>query len=512
MDKPSMKTIKKRVSQISAIILLGIATQSGQAALVDLAEYQDWEAVASSISAEDVNAVQADGASALLWAAYYDAADTVELLLDAGADPNLANRYGMTPLIQASFNGNSEIISMLLDAGANTNTRTPEGGDALLNAAKSGAVTGVQALLAAGANINTRDGYLFQTPLMWAAASNQHEIVRILIENGADMDAISPELELRGVLHDDGHGDMPDGGLTALHHAARENALEAAEVLVSMGADPNIQDPQAITPLRVAMINANLDMARVLIEGGADVNDGSVVELFDIEFSRPMIARSETNHVNSSSIEDIMMLMLSKGLDIDSTPATPFPYPGTRRIGGRGTSGQTALYNAAIAPHLEYMALLLENGANPNSLNANGLYLPLSSALDVIPLRDVLDSSKPLEELEAAAELLLQHGADVNTPASDGTTVLHHAAARGQDEVVEYLIARGADLSIKDSSNRTALDVANGVPKVGKSENQRSTETPVYETTAGILRQAMDAQGLVIEAYMAPESEEAGEA
>jgi ankyrin repeat protein len=498
-----MKTIKNLVCRIFTISLLSITTHSVQAAVADLAEYQDWEALAERVSAEDVNTPQADGATALLWAAYYDAVDTVELLLDAGADPNLANRYGMTPLIQASFNGNSEIISMLLDAGANPNTRTPEGGDALLNAAKSGAIQGIQALLAAGANVNTRDGYLFQTPLMWAAASNQPEIVRILIENGADMDTSSAELELRGVLHDDGHGDMPNGGLTALHHAARENAIEAAEVLVSMGADPNIKDPQEITPLRVAMINANLDMARVLIEGGANVNDGSIVELFDIEFSQPMIHRSETNHVNISSIEDIMMLMLSKGLDIDSTPSTPFPYPGTRRIGGRGTSDQTALYNAAIAPHLEYMDLLLTNGANPNSLNANGMYLPLSSALDVIPLRDVLDSTKPIEELRAAAELLLQHDADINATAIDGTTVLHHAVALGKQPIVEFLIAQGADLSIKDKNNRTALDVANGVPPIVKGDD-KPAELPVYEKLVVLLTDTMNAQGVRIYDYVAP--------
>jgi ankyrin repeat protein len=499
-----MKKMKSLASHISVAILLSITAQSSHAALVDMAEYQDWEGVAASIASEDINAVQPDGVSALMWATYYDQTDIARMLLDAGANPNLANRYGMTPLIQAAFNGNDEIIAMLLAAGADPNARTLEGENAILNASKSGAAAGVLALIEAGADVNSRDGYLFQTPLMWAAASNQAEVARVLIEHGADMDARSAELDLRGVLVDDGHGDLPDGGLTALHHAARENSLEAAQVIVSMGANPSLTDPQEITPLRVAMINANLDMARVLIEGGANVNDGSIVELMDIELSKFLIGRSETNHVNQSSIEDIMQLMLTHGLDIDSTPATPFPYPGTRRIGGRGTIEQTALYNASIVPNIELMSMLLDNGANPNSLNRGGQYFPLSSALDVIPLRDVLDTVKPLEELTAAADLLFEHGADINAIASDGTTVLHHAAATGRDEVVEYLIAKGADLSVKDSSNRTALDVAKGVPKVWNGQGRRPAEPAVYDATAEILRAAMDAQGVAIEEYAAP--------
>ncbi len=503
-----MKKMKALATHISAAILLSITAQTSQAAIVDMAEYQDWDGVAASISSEDINVAQPDGVTALMWATYYDQTDIAEMLLGAGADPNMANRYGMTPLIQAAFNGNSRLIVRLLEAGADPNSRTLEGENAILNAAKSGAVEGVTALLQAGADVNSKDGYLFQTPLMWAAASNQAEVARVLIEHGADLNAFSAELDLQGVLVDDGHGDLPDGGLTALHHAARENSLETAQVLVNMGANPNLTDPQEITPLRVAVINANLDMARVLIEGGADVNDGSIVELIDIELSQFLIRRSETNHENQSSIEDIIQLMLAHGLDIDSTPATPFPYPGTRRIGGKGTIEQTALYNAAMAPNLEFMAMLLENGANPNSLNSGGQFFPLSSALDLIPLRDVLDSVKPLEELVPAAELLLEHGAEINATALDGTTVLHHAAAMGRDEIVEYLIAKGADLSIRDHSNRTALDVANGVPKVWNGQGRRP-EPPVYEATAEIIRAAMNAQGIAIEEYSAPAPDEA---
>ena len=272
-----MKTFKKIRTQLSASMLLIGLSQSGFASLVDMAEYQDWEGVQASISSEDINALQPDGMSALFWATYYDEADVVRLLLNAGADANAENRFGMTPVIQASMNGNGEIVSMLLDAGANPNARTLQGDTALMNAAKAGSVTGVQALIEAGAEIDARDSYLFQTPLMWAAAANNAEIVRILGENGADLNARSAELVFAGIRQGGVAGDFPNGGLTALHHASRENAIETVEVLLSLGADPNIPDPQGISPLRVAAANANLDLAKVLIEGGADLKDGSLV-------------------------------------------------------------------------------------------------------------------------------------------------------------------------------------------------------------------------------------------
>lgn len=102
---------------------------------------------------------------------------------------------------------------------------------------------------------------------------------------------------------------------------------------------------------------------------------------------------------------------------------------------------------------------------------------------------------------------LLEHGADVNAAASDGTTVLHHAASMGSEAVVEYLIANGADLSIRDSSNRTALDIANGVPEYKEGEDEPGEE-PVYEEIVTLLTEAMNAQGIAIEEYVPPASEE----
>jgi len=510
-----MKIIKQTITKISALVMLGLAVQTAQAALVDLAEYQDWDALQASISSEDVNAVQPDGMTALLWATYYDETNVVSLLLNAGATPNVSSRYGITPLIQAAMNGNSEMISLLIDAGADVNATTPEGDNALLNATRTGAAEGVQALIDAGANVNLRDTYLFQTPAMWAAAANQAQILRILIDNGADVNAVSAVLDFRGVVDSTTAGDFPDGGLTALHHAARENSIPAALVLIESGADLNIQDSQGISPLRYAIINANIDLAKILVEAGADINDGALVDLLDVETRDLTFLRAEKNYVNQNSPMQLVELLLEMDVDVNAYPEKAYPLPATGFRGGAGTAGRTALFNMAMTDNPEIMSLLLENGADPNSINRtgrNGSYLPLSAALTLVSGRGGnVEEDEDTSELRESVQVLLDNGANVNAIAADGTSVLHHAVAAGKQSIVEFLIAEGADLSLKDNSNRTALDVANGVSPVVEGDGEPA-ELPVYEEIETLLTDAMNAQGISIEAYMAPASEESGEA
>ena len=500
-------------------LILGL-TQSGYAALVDMAEYQDWNGVESSISTEDINATQPDGMSALFWAVYYEEADIVSLLLDAGADANVQNRYGLTPLIQSSITGNGEIISMLLDAGADANARTLQGDTALMNAAKAGSVQGVQALIEAGADVEARDGYSFQSPLMWAAAFNQAEIVRILAENGADVNARSAELIFSGIQQGGVQGDFPNGGLTSLHHAARENGVETVEVLLALGANPSAVDPQGISPLRVAATNENLDIAKILIEGGANLNDGSLVDIMEIPYKRFAFQHAASNYDNQTTVAELTLMMIEMGADLDAMSEIGIPVFSTGFVGEKGPEGESALFRAALGDRMEDVALLLENGANVNALSEEG-NTALGAVLNVYtgfrppdPTRDKR-IEPTFEEKIPMVDLMFEYGADVNTVVGTGGTILHQAAELGEDEIVAMLIAKGIDLSIKDDSNRTALDVASGVEPIDKPEDMNPLgypeETPIYETTIAILTEAMNEQGIAIEEYVAPPSVEGEE-
>ena len=131
----------------------------------------------------------------------------------------------------------------------------------------------------------------------------------------------------------------------------------------------------------------------------------------------------------------------------------------------------------------------------------------------------LLSSCATFEEKMPIVNALFAAGTDVNVSGENGS-ILHQTASQGNDEVLAFLIDKGIDLTLKDSSNRTALDVAGGVSPVGGEKpmfpGDSIPETPIYESSMAILTEAMNSQGVAIEEYMVPalgkddhESEEA---
>jgi len=145
----------------------------------------------------DVNADEADGTTALMWAArnpfgneHFPLSD---LLIRAGADVKAANRYGITALYLACQNGNAPLIDKLLQAGADANAASTEGETALMTAARTGVVEAVEVLLGHGAQIDARETWHGETALMWAVAEGHAEMARYLIAHGADVNAHSSQ-------------------------------------------------------------------------------------------------------------------------------------------------------------------------------------------------------------------------------------------------------------------------------------------------------------------------------
>ena len=137
----------------------------------------------------DANAAQADGMTALHWAATRGDARIASMLIYAGARVEATTRNGSyTPLHLASRNGRPTVIKALLAAGANANSVTSSGGATPLHfAAEQGNTDAIAALLGAGAKVNAKESAYGQTPLMWAAASNRGGAVELLVANGADI-------------------------------------------------------------------------------------------------------------------------------------------------------------------------------------------------------------------------------------------------------------------------------------------------------------------------------------
>lgn len=496
----------RALSLLAALALLSASVRAGE--LADLAELARWADVQALLAGgAEVDQPQADGSTALLWAAYHGDAEAAGALLAAGADPNATNRLGMTALAEAASNGAGEIVAVLLDAGANADVELPEGDTPLMLAARSGTIVGVEALLAHGADPDAVERFHGETALMWAAAENHPDVVTRLIEAGADIEAVSYEFGWKELKQAGVASYLPRGGLTALLHAARQNAVEAAQVLVDHGVDPNAQSPIGVSAMRIALANAHWDLAKLLLDAGADPNDGAIVEAAR---SRAYpLTRAATNRPNAIGSLEFMRALLEVGADPHTVPeqAISMQY---------WTIGEfrndAALFIAAREADVEMIELLAEYGATPDrSTNPDGA-TAFMAAFGFFPHQ--LGGGVPSPPREDAlaidiAQRILALGADVDIAKNDGMTALHVAAGQGRNELIEYLLARGARLDATDDANRTPLDVAMGVPGSKKpGPGMISVPPPVHEETAALLRERMAAAGIEIVPYTAPPDDE----
>ena len=473
--------------------------------LADMAERANWTAVRTLLaSGTDANAAQPDGTSALIWAAYHGHTDAARWLLEAGALVNATNRYGVSALAQAATSGDAPMLDLLLSAGADPNTAMREGDTALMLAARSGSVAGAQHLLAAGAAVDARDDWHGETALMWAAGENHVAVVRLLVEHGADLEARSTTFNWDHVKQTGVASQLPQGGLTALLHAARDDALETAAVLLEHGADPNVADPRGLSALRVAITNDNLDLAELLLDHRANPDDGALVEAVKLR-TLPWVraAKSRTDRLDAFAMVE---LLLARGADIHRVPES-------RMVKQHWVDGdhpnEPPLFLAAMAADLELMALLAERGAAAErSTSSKGASI-LMAAVGLTPHvgPGSRETARPIETASAAGNAALALGADVDSARNDGMTALHMAAEKGNDDLVRYLLGHGARLDIKDKSRRLPIDVAKGVARIPMAEDgpmPPGAPPAVHDSTVALLRAAMAAAGVAEESYVAP--------
>src|SRR5689334_11909055 len=207
---------------------------------------------------EDVNRRKADGSTPLQWAVYNGDVAEATRLVRAGADVSLANNYGATPMSLAAEVGNTDMLKLLLEAGANVDSPNPDGQTALLAVARTGNVAAAKLLLDHGATIDAKEKFGGQTALMWASARRHPEMMQLLISKGADVNAISTDRDYQRHVTAEGRPKSLDsGGFTPLLYAARENCGACVDVLLKNNADINLPDPDGVSPLLLAIMNAN---------------------------------------------------------------------------------------------------------------------------------------------------------------------------------------------------------------------------------------------------------------
>ena len=448
----------------------------------------------------DVNAREADGTTALHWAARADDLETVQLLLRAGANADVTNRNRVTPLSLAAINGNAAIVEALLNAGADPNAPLSQGQTALMTAARTGNPDAVKALVAHGADVNAREDIFGETALVWAATENHAEAIKVLVQHGADVNVRSDALKFPREEFGDGKSGrltvLPKGRWTPLMYAARQNAMAAVGALAEVGADLNLTDLDGTTALVIAVINAHYDTARLLAEKGANPDIGDVTGMtplyaaVDLNTFGDTPGRPTPRASGKLDAVDIVKVLLAHG----ANPNARLKAPILLRVHDRGDAslgeGATPLMRAAKKSDVGIMRPLLEKGADPklkswNQSDALMFAAGLSGGGRFASFEE--KQATEAEQVEAV-KLCLDHGAEINATNDAGQTPLHFAVTTREDSLVKFLLEQGAKVDAKDRQGRTPLDLAMGIGGRGRGAGP----APVRESTAALLRQFMN--------------------
>ena len=440
---------------IPLLLTAGLAEAAAPgAALVDAMARQDKQTVRRLINQGlDVNSRTADGATALQWAAHWDDFEAVDLLLKAGARVNAADDHGVTALSLACENVSVRMVETLLNAGANPNVARSSGVTPLIDAIEVGNVPIVKALLARGANVNAATSKTKITPLMWAIGEGQSAIAKMLLAVHADVQAVTTD------------------GFSALTFAARTGDGDIARMLLAAGVPVNETGSDRIHALPYAALSGQDAFAMFLLDQGADPN--------------ATLSGVTALHAASGNATQFIadwQRARSGGVGLGNAFVGFGPGGGTRVRGGAG-------------PRLPLIRALLAKGARVNDPVTSSA---MAQSYIGRPTKGAFESfSCGTGDFRGATPLWLAAYAanGAGGPFGDGAFGGDNAAvARPDDappgrspavEVLETLLAAGADLTLTSDDGTTPLMVAAGLgrctfnPNIKRGARSTSAEAAV---------------------------------
>jgi ankyrin repeat protein len=348
-----------------------------------------------------------------------------------------------------------------------------------MNASRTGRVDAIQLLLDRGANVNAKESERGQTALMWAVLENHADAVKLLLARGADINAKTTARTIKGEYTAaraggaSGNGIIrqralptAEGGMTALLFAVRDGNMPMTRLLLDSGADIQLASANDTSPLIIAILNGQAEIASYLLNRGANPN------AIDAYKRGPLFAAIELRNFNHEKYPDLptdghdpldlIKALLARGAHPNQQTNTT-PVHGLMQFDGSWVNfdGQTPLIRAALSGDAEVMKLLLQYKADAKITTDGGTTSLMAAAgINWIPAQTYMHSE---EEYVEAVNLCLAQGVDVNAANSMGLTAMHGAANRGWESIVQILADHGSKLDPKDKEGRTPMTYAQGI-------------------------------------------------
>ena len=446
-------------------------------------------------------------------------ATVIARLLEAGSKPGAVTETGVQPLHLAAQAGNPDAVRFLLDRGASVNARdTVYGRTPLVFATSANRIDAMKVLIAKGADLKAATAVVdFRER---SAADTQSRQARDRIVSATTGRATNSGININdppppgAAGANQGRAGAPaggagaggamrsptdieqigrQGGFNALHYACRDGYAEAAVLLLDAGMDKNGRtEGDRSSPMLVSIINGQYDIAMSLLALGADPNlasDDGVAPLFaalNNEWQlRTWYPQPTAGSQQKASYLQLMEALLKAGADPDARTVSHIWYAAynTGRMGVEFT-GATAFWRAAYALDVDAMRLLVKYGADPsiptmtfgvakrandqsgmNAVPPGGPHVPPFHAASGVGYGTsrVAQQHRHVPEgwMPAAKYFLEELRVDVNIRDAEGFTALHHAAARGDNDMILYLVKKGADVMAVNRAGQTTVDMAN---------------------------------------------------
>ena len=457
------------IAWFCVVATTNLSATGADAPLADAAKQQDWDRIETLLAqGADIDSSQPDGATALHWVAYWNNDEILDLLIDAGANVNAANDYGATPLWAACANRHGDAVKRLLEASADPNHGLRSGETPLIRCAHTGDSLAVRSLIAHGANIDAAEPERGQTALMRAVANQHPDVTQALLEAGADLNVRTITVQqLRGTgerstTSPQGATYFNAGGFTALLFAARHGDAHSTRWLLDAGADVNDAGADGNSALALAAMSGHERLAQYLLERGADPDTAGA----GYTALHAAVLRAQP---------DLLKSLLERGADVNVplVKSTPVPRWTYQHIFVRRETGATPLLLAAKYLEPTLVRLLADAGGN--------ILLPMEDGTTALMAAVGLGSSRSTtrrsrliapelvaaewnngERVLATVQAVLDAGAESTLDAvgRSGNTALHTAVRNRFSAAADLLLASGANADIQNENGTTWLHFA----------------------------------------------------